>query len=94
MAARREAEGAAPARRYTPPKPSFRLRPRWHRLAGWLAVVIGVVVAALNDVQLMGEDLQLLPGGHSELYLMLAVAIVVGSTWFLGLFDRETTVYR
>ena len=80
--------------RYTPPAPSYRLRPGWHRLAGWLGIVAGIVVAALNDLMLMGDDVTLLPGGHSELYLFLGIAIAGSSTWFLGLFDRETTVYR
>ena len=42
---------------------------------------------------LIGEDLMLLPGGHSELYLLLAIAVAVYGTRFLGLFDRGTTVY-
>lgn len=43
---------------------------------------------------LMGEDVTLLPGGHSELYLLLGIAVAGSSTWFLGLFDRGTTVFR
>ena len=80
--------------RYTPKTPAYRLRPGWHRFAGWLGVLSGVAVAALNDVMLMGDGLTLLPFGHSELYLFLGIAIVGSSTWFLGLFDRGTTVYR
>ena len=93
--ARRERAGSGPppSARYTPPTPSFRVRPRWHRWAGWFGVAVGVVVAAMNDLMLMGEDLTLLPGGHSELYLLLGVAIAGSATWFLGLFDRGTTVF-
>ena len=90
--AARAADSAAS--RYTAPKPNYRLRPAWHRLLGWLAVVGGVAVAVANDAMLMADDLTLLPGGHSELYLLLGVAVVAGATWFLGAFDRETTVYR
>ncbi len=43
---------------------------------------------------LMGEDLTLLPGGHAELYLVLGVSVAIGATWFLGLFDRGTTIYE
>lgn len=74
--------------------PAYRLRPRWHRVAGWAGVVLGVLIAALNDVMLMGEDLTLLPGGHAALYLVLGVSVAIGATWFLGLFDRGTTIYE
>jgi hypothetical protein len=80
--------------RYTPKTPTFRLHPGWHRVAGWLGVAAGVGVAAANDLMLMGDDLTLLPGGHTELYLLLGMAIAGSSTWLLGLFDRGTTVYR
>ena len=83
----------APSARYTPPTPQFRLRPRWHRVVGWLGVALGVVIAAMNDLMLMGDDLTLLPGGHNELYLLLGIAVAGSSTWFLGVFDRGTTVF-
>ena len=79
--------------RYTPSRQRYRVRPRWHRFAGWGGVLVGVAVAALNDLMLMGEDVTLLPGGHSELYLMLGISVASGATWFLGLFDRGTTIY-
>ena len=79
--------------RYTPPAPKARFRPRWHRVAGWLGVALGIAVAVLNDAMLFGEDVTLLPFGHQELYLVLALLIAGSSTWFLGLFDREPTVY-
>ena len=80
--------------RYTPPTPQYRLRPRWHRVAGWLGIALGVVIAAVNDLMLMGDDLTLLPGGHNELYLLLGITVAGSSTWFLGLFDRGTTVFE
>lgn len=57
-------------------------------------MLAGVVIAAVNDLMLIGEDVTLLPGGHSELYLLLGISVGVGSTWFLGLFDRGTTIYE
>ena len=80
--------------RYTPPTPQYRLRPRWHRFAGWFGVALGIVIAAVNDLMLMGDDLTLLPGGHNEGYLLLGIAVAGSSTWFLGLFDRGTTVFE
>ena len=90
------AGGGAPeaSARYTPPTPQYRLRPRWHRFAGWLGVAVGIVIAAVNDLMLMGDDLTLLPGGHNEGYLLLGIAVAGSSTWFLGLFDRGTTVFE
>lgn len=79
--------------RYTAPQPKFRIRPKWHRLAGWFGVVLGVAIAVANDGMLIAEDLRLLPGGHQELYLILALLVAGGSTWFLGVFDRGTTIY-
>ena len=82
-----------PSARYTPPKPNYRLRPGWHRIVGWLGVALGVLIAALNDGMFFTEA-HLLPFGHSELYLMLAFLVAGSSTWFLGLFDRGTTIYE
>jgi hypothetical protein len=79
--------------RYTPRKPAFRLRPSWHRVAGWVGILLGVAVVAANDLMLIRGDLTLLPGGHTELYLFIGIAISAASTWFLGLFDRGTTIY-
>ena len=92
--AERETVQPEASARYTPKVPAYRLRPGWHRVIGWVGVVFGVLVAAVNDLMLMGEDLTLLPGGHNEGYLLLGIAIAGASTWFLGLFDRGTTVYR
>lgn len=83
----------APSTRYTPKQSNVVMRPGWHRIAGWIGVVVGLLIVILNDVMRFGEGLSLLPFGHSELYLMLGVVIAGGSTWFLGLFDRQT-VYR
>ena len=79
--------------RYTRPAPKARFRPRWHRLAGWAGVAVGVAIFALNEGMRFGDNLTLLPFGHSPLYLILALGVAGSSTWFLGMFDRETTVY-
>lgn len=44
----------------------------------------------LNDLVLLGCPGVWLPGGHSELYLLLGVAIAGYSTWWFGWFDRES----
>ena len=62
-------------------------------MAGWLGVLLGVGVVASNDLMLLYEDVTLLPGGHSELYLFAGILIAGASTWFLGMFDRGTTIY-
>ena len=79
--------------RYTAPTPAFRLRPRWHRWAGWLGVVAGIGIIVTNDAMFFVEGVTLLPGGHNELYLLLGLIVAGGFTWFLGLFDRGTTVF-
>lgn len=71
--------------RYTAPRRPFRIRPDWHKPLGWVIVVFGVVVAVVNDLAVF--EINLMPGGHSELYLLLALVIAGGGTWFLGLFD-------
>ena len=86
-------DGPRPSARYTPARPSFRVRPKWHRVAGWAGVAFGIAIAVANDAMLFDDDLLLLPFGHSELYLLLGITASGASTWFLGLFDSGTTVY-
>ncbi|MBI5089957.1 MAG: hypothetical protein HZB15_14135 [Actinobacteria bacterium] len=78
-----------PSSRYTPPIRAIRFRPGWHKLVGALLLVLGAAVAVLNDVMLLGASTTLLPGGHSEFYLILGVAIAGSGTWWFGWFDRE-----
>lgn len=54
--------------------------------------MLGVLIAVLNDAMFFTEA-NLLPFGHTELYLLVAIAVAGCSTWFLGLFDRGTTIY-
>ena len=79
----------APSSRYTPPIRSVRFRAGWHKAVGAGLLVLGAAIAILNDVMLLGADTTLLPGGHSELYLILGVGVAGYSTWWFGWFDRE-----
>lgn len=88
-AVRRAASPPAPSRRYTPPTKSFRLRPGWHELLGFTLLFVGVALAVVNDVMMLQPSVTLLPGGHSELYLIVAIAIAGYSTWWFGWFDRR-----
>ena len=77
-----------PSSRYTPRRPSIRLRPTSHKAIGWGLVLLGIAVGLANDYEYFGSSP--LPGGHNEGYLLLAVAIAGFGTWWLGLFDRPT----
>lgn len=78
-----------------PPKPTvsriearqYRRRPRWHRIAGLLSIVAGIAIIVINDLGY--ADLALLPGGHSEGYFLLGVAVAASGSWWLGFFDRR-----
>ncbi len=85
-------DGPKPTSRTTPhtPPAGVVMRPGWHRIVGWAGVALGILVVILNDAMRFGEGLKLLPSGHSELYLMLGVSMAGLSTWFLGLFERQT----
>ena len=61
-------------------------RPAWHRPLGWVVLAIAVSVLALNYLMLLLPQ-TLLPGGHSEAYLILAMVIGGGAAWLLGVFD-------
>ncbi len=78
----------APSSRYTPPIKSVRLRPGWHKTVGGLLLALGVAIAIVNDVMLLGPSTNLLPGGHNEAYLFLGVGIAGYSTRWFGWFDR------
>lgn len=82
----RDVDVPPPSKRDTPPK-SVRLRPVWHRRTGWAILLSAVLVAVLNDVPLFGGR-SILPFGHSELYLSLALVIGGMSTRLFGWFDR------
>ena len=66
---------------------SFRagMRPPWHRAVGWSLIGIGVVIIVVNDLAF--ADIELMPGGHSELYLLLGLLVAGVGSWWTGLFD-------
>lgn len=89
------ARGSRPSGRYTAPaEERVRTRGRWQRPLGWLLVVVGLVVAALNGLMYMGDDLTLLPGGFSLAYVLGGFPVAAAGAWFLGAFDEGRTVYR
>jgi len=65
-----------------------RFRPTSHKVLGWALVVVGIVLGVANDFARFGPNL--LPGGHSELYLVLAVGLAAYGGWWLGIFDRPS----
>ena len=88
-APKRPTAPVASSPRYTPrQKRPFGFRPEWHKPLGWAIVLLGIAIAVVNDLAVF--DIRVMPGGHSELYLVLALLVAGGGTWFLGLFDRST----
>ena len=79
-----------PARtgRTTVPQRSIRFRPQWHKVVGCGLLLVGLALGAVNDVMLLQPSLELLPGGHNELYLFAGLAAAGYSTWFFGWYDR------
>lgn len=63
-------------------------RPLWHRLVGWTTLILGVIVIVLNDLMRLA-DVRLLPGGHSEFYLLAGLLIAGQSLWWFGWWDRS-----
>lgn len=86
-AAQKPTQPPAASSRYTPSIKSVRLRPGWHKAVGVGFIVFGVTVIVLNDVMRVA-DVTLLPGGHSELYLLLGIVIAAYSLKWFGWFDR------
>ena len=75
----------AESARYTPPGVVIRIRPTSHKVTGWVLVALGVALALINDAAWLGVNL--MPGGHNELYLFLALGIAAFGGWWLGVFD-------
>lgn len=70
------------------------MRAWWHKPVGWMLVAVGLVIAALNALMYMGEDLTLLPGGFSLVYVLAGLPVAAAGAWFLGAFDDGQTIYR
>lgn len=80
------AQPAASAR-FTPKiKARGPFRPTWHKVVGALLIVLGLGVFVLND--LAWFDINLIPGGHNELWAMVGIGTAATSTWWFGWFDR------
>ncbi len=83
------AAGSPPAAssRFTPKiKARGPFRPTWHKVVGALLVLAGLSIFILND--LVWFDINLIPGGHNELWAMAAFGTAFASTWWFGWFDR------
>lgn len=83
-----KADLPAESARYTRPVPVIRIRPLGHKVTGWILVVVGIAVAVINDAAWLGVNI--MPGGHNELYLFVAVGIAAFGGWWLGVFDGPT----
>lgn len=81
-------QAPAASSRYTPPIKSIRFRPESHRWIGFGFLILGIAIAIANEAML-GNDFTLLPGGHSEFYLLLGILVAGYSMWWFGWFDRE-----
>lgn len=81
--------GAPPvaSSRFTPKiKARGPFRPTWHKAVGVMLVLAGLGIFVLND--LAWFDINLIPGGHNELWAMAAFGTAFASTWWFGWFDR------
>ena len=83
-----EADLPAQSARYTRPVPLIRIRPTSHKVTGWILVVLGIALAVVNDAAWLGVNL--MPGGHNELYLFVAAGIAAFGGWWLGVFDAPS----
>ena len=73
--------------RFTPKqKARGPFRPTWHKVIGALLLLAGAAIFIIND--LAWFDINWIPGGHNELYAMLAFVVAGTSTWWFGWFDR------
>ena len=80
-------EQPAASSRFTPKvKARGPFRPAWHKVLGALMIVLGLGIFVLND--LAWFDINLIPGGHNELWALVGIATAAGSTWWFGWFDR------
>lgn len=73
--------------RFTPKvKARGPFRPTWHKVIGGLLIALGLGIFLLND--LAWFDVNLIPGGHNELWAMAGIGTAATSTWWFGWFDR------
>lgn len=48
----------------------------------------GIAIIVLNDAMRLTSGVTILPGGHSELHLLLGVAVAGTSLWWFGWMGR------
>jgi len=73
--------------RFTPKiKARGPFRPTWHKVVGALLILAGLGIFVLND--LAWFEINLIPGGHSELWAAAGIGTAFASTWWFGWFDR------
>lgn len=80
------------SQRYAESRQAYERRQRRDQLVGTLGLVVFGFLLVANLILEMAPDLPLLPGGHSELYFVAAVAGVAYSAWIrfdLGLTRRK-----
>lgn len=65
--------------------PPFRA---WHRPVGLGMLVTGILIAVVNDLAFF--DIEVMPGGHSELYLILGVLVAGTGAYFAGFFSPDS----
>lgn len=80
--------GPATSDRYTPPRSRGLFRPVWHKVVGALLILGGWALFVVNDLEWF--DIHLMPGGHNELWAILAVLAAGSSTWWFGWWDRAS----
>lgn len=85
---KRRYQGSAAARSQSRAAPLPRRRSKTSRIAGWVAVAVGILVIALNYAMEV-SDVVVLPGGHQELYFGGGVLLALGGLWFTGLGDAR-----
>lgn len=74
--------------RYTPKfKARGPFRPTWHKVVGALLILLGLSIFVIND--LAWFDINIIPGGHNELWAIVGIGTAATSTWWFGWFDRS-----
>ena len=73
---------------HRPRVPVIRFRPTSHKITGWILIVLAIALAVVNDAAWLG--LNMMPGGHNELYLFAALGIAAFGGWWLGIFDTPS----
>lgn len=60
----------------------------WHRPVGLALLIAGILVAVMNDLAYV--DIEVMPGGHNELYLMAGVFMAGGGAYLAGFFSPDS----